>query len=231
MSWFSAVRGGVLASAAAVSLVLVGCAPGAAPSGTPGATSDGPVASDSTFDRPTFSAVGDSITDADSPDFAAGEFGPASWATYVTDAGFGFAGGWAEWGATTAQMADAAAPLDGETLVLLAGTNDVAFGVPFTETSANLDRIVEAVGIEDVLVVSIPPMDAFPAGAIELNERLEDLADDRGWTFVDASADLRTGDGRFRPGMSSDGLHPSEEGARVLGEAIAEALRDTPAIE
>lgn len=236
MSRFSGVRGGVLAGAAAVSLLLVGCAPGAAPSGTSGtgtsgATSDGPAASDSTFDRPTFSAVGDSITDADSPDFPAGEFGPASWATYVGDAGFGFAGGWAEWGATTARMADAAAPLDGEALVLLAGTNDVAFGVPFTEISANLDRIVETVGIEDVVVVSIPPMDAFPAGAVELNERLEELAGERGWRFADAAAGLRTGDGRFRPGMSSDGLHPSEEGARVLGEAIAEALRDDPVVE
>jgi lysophospholipase L1-like esterase len=223
---FRGVRGGALATAAAACLVLVGCAPGSSAPGAPGPAPDRSAASDPTFDGPTFAAVGDSITDADSPDFAAGEFGPASWATYVSDAAFGFAGGWAEWGATTARMADAAAPVDGDTLVLLAGTNDVAFGVPFSEISANLDRIVETVGIEEVLLVSIPPMDAFPAGAVELNERLEEFADDRGWRFADASAGLRTDDGRFRPGMSSDGLHPSEQGARVLGEAIAEALRD-----
>lgn len=218
--------GGALAIAAAVCLALVGCAPG---SSTPGASApapDRPAASEPTFDGPTFAAVGDSITDADSPDFAAGEFGPASWATYAREAGFGFAGGWAEWGATTARMADAAAPLAGDTLVLLAGTNDVAFGVPFPAIAANFERIVETVGIEDVIVVSIPPFDAFPQGAVEFNERLEELADERGWRFVDASAGLRTDDGVFRAGMSSDGLHPSEEGARVLGEAIAEALRD-----
>ncbi len=173
-----------------------------------------------------FAAVGDSITDADSPDFAAGDLGAASWATYVVDDGFAFAGGWAEWGATTAMMADSVGPIEADVLVVVAGTNDVAFGIPFDESAANLDRIIDAVGIEDVVVVSIPPMDAFPDGAEAYNERLDDLAGDRGWRFVDASAGLRTADGRFSDGMSSDGLHPSVDGARVLGEAIAAALRE-----
>jgi lysophospholipase L1-like esterase len=30
----------------------------------------------------------------------------------------------------------------------------------------------------------------------------------------------------FSEGMSLDGLHPSEDGARVLGEAIADELRN-----
>ncbi|WP_353813565.1 SGNH/GDSL hydrolase family protein [Agromyces sp. SYSU T00266] len=59
-----------------------------------------------------------------------------------------------------------------------------------------------------------------------MNERLDDLTDERGWRFVDACAGLRTLDGRFAEGMTSDGLHPSEEGARVLGAAIAERLRE-----
>lgn len=174
----------------------------------------------------TFAAVGDSITDADSPDFAAGDFGSASWATYVVDDGFAFAGGWAEWGAPTAMMADAVGPIQADVLVVLAGTNDVAFGIPFDESAANLDRIVDTVGIEDVVIVSIPPMDALPNGAKSYNVRLDDLAGDRGWRFVDASAGLRTADGRFGEGMSSDGLHPSVDGARVLGEAITAALRE-----
>ncbi|SIO27155.1 SGNH/GDSL hydrolase family protein [Agromyces cerinus] len=174
----------------------------------------------------TFAAVGDSITDADSPDFAAGDIGDASWTRYVVDDGFDFAGGWAEWGATTAMMADAVGRVDADVLVLLAGTNDVAFGIPFEDSAANLDRIVEVVGIEEVVVVSIPPMDTLPAGAEAYNERLHDLATDQGWRFVDASAGLGTADGRFGEGMSLDGLHPSAEGARVLGEAIATALRE-----
>ncbi|MFE5672600.1 SGNH/GDSL hydrolase family protein [Agromyces sp. NPDC056523] len=223
----SAGRGGAVAIVATACLLLAGCAPGASNSDPSGSTDDQPATSDPTAaDGPTFAAVGDSITDADSRDFAAGDIGPASWARYVHDAGYGFAGGWAEWGATTAQMAESATSLDADTLVVLGGTNDVAFGVPFAETSANLERIVETVGIEDVVLASVPPMDAFPEGAVELNERLEELADDRGWRFVDASEGLRTDDGMYREGMSFDGLHPSEEGARVLGEAIAEELRD-----
>lgn len=213
-------RVGAAFAVAACASMIVGCsAPGPA-DGTASPEASALAA------HGTFAAVGDSITDADSPDFAAGDLGAASWATYVVDDGFAFAGGWAEWGATTAMMADSVGPIEADVLVVLAGTNDVAFGIPFDESAANLDRIIDAVGIKDVVVVSIPPMDAFSDGVETYNESLDDLAGDRGWRFVDASAGLRTAEGSFSDGMSSDGLHPSVDGARVLGEAIAAALRE-----
>ena len=215
-----AAVGAALAAAAACASMIVGCS-APQPADTPGSPEPSAVPA-----HGTFAAVGDSITDADSPDFAAGDFGAASWATYVVDDGFVFAGGWAEWGAPTAMMADSVGPIDADVLVVLAGTNDVAFGIPFDESAANLDRITDAVGIDEVIVVSIPPMDALPNGAKAYNQRLDDLAGDRGWRFVDASAGLRTADGRYGDGMSSDGLHPSADGARVLGEAIAAELRE-----
>lgn len=215
-----ACRVGAALAAAACASMIVGCsAPGPADGTTLPETS-------AVAAHGTFAAVGDSITDADSPDFAAGDLGAASWATYVVDDGFAFAGGWAEWGATTAMMVASVERIEADILVVLAGTNDVAFGIPFDESAANLDRIIDAVGIEDVVVVSIPPMDAFPDGVEAYNERLDDLAGDRGWWFVDASAGLRTTAGSYRDGMSFDGLHPSVDGARVLGEAIAAGLRE-----
>ena len=217
----AARRVGAALAVLACASMIVGCS-ASAPADGNGSPEPSAVAA-----HGRFAAVGDSITDADSPDFATGNFGAASWATYVVDDGFTFAGGWAEWGATTAMMAEAVAPIEADVVVVLAGTNDVAFGIPFDESAANLDRIVDTVGIEDVVVVSIPPMDAFPDGVEEYNERLDDLADDRGWRFVDASAGLRTADWRFGDGMSSDGLHPSADGARVLGEAIAAELRES----
>ncbi|WP_430645109.1 SGNH/GDSL hydrolase family protein [Agromyces sp. GXS1127] len=220
-------RAGTLVAIVAGAAVLVGCsAPaGPAPDRVPGRTAAAEPSA-TAVSRGTFAAVGDSITDADSPDFAAGDLGPGSWATYVVADGVEFAGGWAEWGATTEQMAASVAPVEADALVVLAGTNDLAFGISFEVSAANLDRIVRTVGIDDVLVASIPPFTAVPAAAEAYNASLEELADDRGWRFVDASAGLRTADGRFAEGMSSDGLHPSEAGARVLGEAIGAALRE-----
>ncbi|GLI26497.1 hypothetical protein ARHIZOSPH14_07390 [Agromyces rhizosphaerae] len=210
----AAIGAGVVAAA------MVGCA-----AAGPGAT-DAPTAIAPIADAPSFAAVGDSITDANSADFAAGDLGSESWATYVVDDGFALAGGWAEWGATTERMAASVLPVDADALVVLAGTNDVALGVPFATSAANLGAIVDTVGISDVLVVSIPPLELAPGEAEAYNLALEELAVDRGWRFVDASAGLRTSDGAFRDGMSFDGVHPSARGAEVLGATIAEALRE-----
>ncbi|BDZ65406.1 SGNH/GDSL hydrolase family protein [Agromyces mangrovi Wang et al. 2018] len=140
----------------AFAVAMVGCAT-AAPEGAVAPSEAAPIA-----DSPTFAAVGDSITDANSPDFAAGDLGSESWATYVAAAGFAFAGGWAEWGATTERMAASVLPVDADALVVLAGTNDVALDVPFDTSAANLDVIVGTVGISEVFVVSIPPLELAP---------------------------------------------------------------------
>src|SRR5690625_7579093 len=65
-------------------------------------------------------AVGDSITAADSPDFAAGDLGPGSWVWHVVGRDVAFAGGWAVWGATTAVMAAGVEARDGDVLVVIA---------------------------------------------------------------------------------------------------------------
>ncbi|WP_043502169.1 SGNH/GDSL hydrolase family protein [Georgenia sp. SUBG003] len=76
-----------------------------------------------------------------------------------------------------------------------------------------------------VVISAVPPIDAAPALAAELNTALEALAQDEGWVWVDAPAGLRDG-ARFADGMTSDGLHPTETGARVLGEAIGAVVRE-----
>lgn len=169
-------------------------------------------------------AVGDSITDADSRDFTRGEFGPESWAHHAIGGEIAFAGGWARWGATTEEMARNVELVDAEVLVIMAGTNDVALGVPFGEVGQNLTSIAETIGAPRVLLCSIPPLDHAPGAAAEFNEALEGFARERGWQWVDAGAAVRTAEHRFAEGMASDGVHPTERGAKHLGETIRAAL-------
>lgn len=200
-----------------VCLLLVACASGERPDppATPSVTAtDGVI---------RMAAVGDSITAADSPDIDGGDPGPQSWVSYAAGPNVEYVGGWAVWGAPTAEMAEGiTAPFDADVLVILAGTNDAGW-TPFEEITANLETIVENAGVETVVLSSVPPLDRSPENATQLNAQLEDLAEQNGWIWVDSSAELRDGD-RFADGMAYDGVHPTEEGARVIGEAIQAAI-------
>ncbi|QCR20086.1 SGNH/GDSL hydrolase family protein [Agrococcus sp. SGAir0287] len=204
------------AALAVVGAGLVAC------SQTPSTTAPG--ASEGATDVVRMAVVGDSITDADSPDLASGALGAQSWVSYAVGDGVAFAGGWAQWGARTAQMADGVAgPLDADVLVILAGTNDAYSDDLAADVGAQLERIVDRADVEAVVVSSIPPIDAAPDRATAVNAFLEPFVAEHGWTWVDASAGLRDGEG-FAPTMSDDGVHPTADGARILGHAIREAV-------
>ncbi|WP_144719944.1 SGNH/GDSL hydrolase family protein [Agrococcus jejuensis] len=209
-----------VATLAASAVALVGCTTG--PSTTPAAS---PTAT--TSDQVVrMAVVGDSITDADSPDLANGDLGAQSWVAHAVDDEVAFAGGWAEWGARTAQMADAiAAPFDADVLVILAGTNDALGDDLAADVGAQLVRIVERAGVDEVVVSSIPPLASAPDRSDAVNDFLEPFVAQQGWTWVDASAGLRDGDG-FVAGTSYDGVHLTEAGAGLLGAAIRTAVVD-----
>ncbi|WP_309132292.1 SGNH/GDSL hydrolase family protein [Brevibacterium sp.] len=207
-----------IASALVACLFLLGC--DASPTREP----------PSPFPEPTagavrMAAVGDSITDGDSIDLASGRPGPQSWVSYAVGSDVEFVGGWAEWGATTERMAESVrGPLDADVLVILAGTNDAGW-IEHEQIGANLERIAEKADVDTVLLSSVPPIDSASSSTTELNAYLEHLAAEQGWAWVDAAAGLRNSEGeRFAEGMSYDGVHPTEQGARVLGEAIGEAV-------
>ncbi len=168
-------------------------------------------------------AIGDSITAGDSRDLAGGVPGPQSWVSYAIAPGIEFVGGWAEWGATTGRMAAAVRqPLDADVLVILAGTNDTGW-TPHEQIGEHLARIAESAAVDTVVLSSIPPNDYALGTTSELNAYLERFAAEEEWVWVDAAAGLRSGE-RYAEGMSYDGVHPTEEGARVIGEAIGEAI-------
>ncbi|MFC7406007.1 SGNH/GDSL hydrolase family protein [Georgenia alba] len=170
-------------------------------------------------------AVGDSITEARSPDFAAGDLNDLTWVSHAVGDDLELAGGWARGGATTAEMAAHVTPVDADVLVVLGGTNDVWQGLTadgHAETLANIRRVVDTVGADEVVLSAIPPLDRMPAAAAALNTSLEDLAHDSGWHWVDAPAPLREDD-RFVPGLARDGVHPTREGAELLGAELRRA--------
>jgi lysophospholipase L1-like esterase len=167
-------------------------------------------------------AVGDSVTEGNSNDFSEGDIGDLSWVHWLGD-GYTFAGGWADSGAPTSSMADSVTAYDADVLVIVAGTNDAGNGVPFEETTTNLDTIVDKSGIDEVVVTSIPPHDDLPGVSEEFNDELRQLAADRGWVFADAYPKIAAA-GRYLDGFTADGVHPTVPASQKIAEAIREAL-------
>lgn len=179
------------------------------------------------------SAVGDSITEADSGDFDQGDIGPGSWAAYADGAGVQVTGGWAHAGATTADMlagvtdevAAGAIEEPPAMLVLMGGSNDIDDGVPIPTILDNLSAIARTLGAARVTVSTVPPEAEVQSAVDELNAELPVLAAQQGWRFVDPMVDVRAPDGSWLPGMSTDGVHPTQRGARLIGERIGAAVR------
>lgn len=178
-------------------------------------------------------AVGDSITEGDSDDFDHGDLGPTSWATYADGDGVQMIGGWAHGGATTADMltgvlegaASGAAWAHPDRLVLMGGSNDVDAEVPISTILENLSKIAKIVRAGHVTLSAIPPEAAAQDTVDRVNAQLPALAKREGWQFVDLLVDVRAADGSWLPGMSDDGVHPTQRAARLIGERLRAAVR------
>jgi lysophospholipase L1-like esterase len=126
---------------------------------------------------------------------------------------------------------------------IMAGTNDIA-GNTGAATMAfvqgniqSMAELARANGIK-VMLASIPPAASFPWSPdkrpvpqiAEMNAWLKRYATANGFTYVDYHPVLATADGAMKPGLASDGVHPTPAGyaamrpvalaaiARVLGK-------------
>lgn len=171
----------------------------------------------------TVAAIGDSVTEGNSPDFNNGKLGTLSWPSALPD-GEQFVGGWAKKGSTTQVMLDNVKPTTADVLVIIAGTNDLG-KLPFATSAANIQSIVQKSGVKRVIVSSIPPRDADPASAVDYNAQLEPFVKAQGWEFVDAMAGVRTADNQYNPGMTIDGTHPTEPAVKLIRAAIAAKIK------
>ena len=179
------------------------------------------------------SAVGDSITEADSDDFDGGDIGPGSWANYAQGDGVRVIGGWAHAGATTedmlagvlADVTSGAIRPGPAVLVLMGGSNDIDAGVPIPTILHNLSEIPRAVGAEQVTLSAVPPEAPVQDAVDALNAQLPGLAAREGWQFEDPLVDVRAPDGSWLPGMSDDGVHPTQRAAELIGRRLGAAVR------
>lgn len=127
-----------------------------------------------------------------------------------------------------------------ETVVIIAGTNDIAENFcPYDEeqTFINivaLSQMAQANGITPVLSSVLPasfiPWNRSVTGCAEkiaeLNRRLKSYAERNGIPYADFySAMVEGDDRRLHDAYTADGVHPNLEGYRVMERILQEVLR------
>jgi lysophospholipase L1-like esterase len=112
--------------------------------------------------------------------------------------------------------------VDGDVLVLMAGTNDIAQGVDRGASRDNVLTITRTMRIGAVVVSAIPPSAGHAEAATAYNEQLRQVATEQGWTFVDPWETAREGEG-WVPGDTADGVHPTQEVADEAGRVLRAA--------
>jgi hypothetical protein len=182
-------------------------------------------ADDVAYDVVSFVVVGDSITAGPDAGDSPRAPGPGSWIPTAEGSGVACAGGWAVPGATTTDMRRGVGSSTADAVVILAGTNDLLEGVSWQTTRANLLAIVGITGVADVVISTIPPLDALPGQRQDFDERLRHLAASQGWRLVDPWVAVDTG-GRWAAGASRDGIHPTPDVAADVGLSIRAVLTD-----
>lgn len=131
-------------------------------------------------------------------------------------------------------------------MVVLAGTNDIARGVPLKIIQDNLAMMAELAagrGIK-VILASVLPVHNYNKDRdprwertrlrplktiIELNDWIRDFAKRNGHVYLDYYSAMVDANGYLRQELADDGLHPNAAGYRVMAplveQAIAQAVR------
>jgi lysophospholipase L1-like esterase len=145
-------------------------------------------------------------------------------------------------GQTTSQMvlrmfSDVVA-LKPKAVHIMAGTNDIA-GNTGPMTAQMTENNIEAMSDiarrhgSKVLLAPIPPAASFPwrpgletrPRIAELNRWLKRFASESGATWIDYWSVLDDGTGAMKPGLASDGVHPTEAGYDAMATVIEPILR------
>jgi len=131
-----------------------------------------------------------------------------------------------------------------QAIVILAGTNDLARGVPLTEIEDNylmMADLASAYRLKVIFASVLPVSDyhkdqnpAFertpgrpPAFIKALNDWLQSLCNQRGYTYLNYYSAMIDSFGQIQKDLSDDGLHPNSQGYRIMAPLVGTAIMKT----
>jgi lysophospholipase L1-like esterase len=131
-------------------------------------------------------------------------------------------------------------------VVILAGTNDLARGIPVSTIQGNLIMMAELADahrikliMSTVLPVSDYHKDVNPAFEMTrqrppeliraLNSWMQTFCGQHGYTFLDYYSETVDASGRLKADLADDGLHPNSAGYRVMAPLAQAAIDKTVA--
>lgn len=228
-----ALRGyrGFILLAVVLSTAGTGCAASPSPATTPQASasaSAGHLPEQEGTAAPIRVAVaGDSNSTGFAGTLEHGVASSTAWVALLPEGEFEWAGGWALDGATSLTVADNVVPIgDADVLVVMVGTNDLALGIPFDQTRAAVEAIVETVGAELPVISALAPSAYQPEEVEQANQDLAAVAAQNGWGWIDPWVPVRGSDGGWLPAFFTDGVHTSSDGYAAAASEVATQLRE-----
>ena len=126
-------------------------------------------------------------------------------------------------------------------MLVLAGTNDIARGVPVSTIENNLAMIADLAAYHEIrpLFASILPVSDYhknvnpqyamtlrrpPATILTLNAWLKKFCSQRGYIYVDYFSSMVDSAGYLQADLADDGLHPNAKGYRVMAPIALHAI-------
>jgi lysophospholipase L1-like esterase len=113
-------------------------------------------------------------------------------------------------------------------VVILGGTNDLARGRTTEQVLGSLEQLTALArdaGAVPVLATIPPRTDGdFAVEVADLNAGIQRSAAEGGIPVIDFFSVLAGDDGRWRPGFTDDGVHPTPAAAEAMGRIAVETL-------
>ncbi|HKW98727.1 MAG TPA: GDSL-type esterase/lipase family protein [Bryobacteraceae bacterium] len=126
-------------------------------------------------------------------------------------------------------------------VIVLAGTNDIARGVPVSAIKNNLVMIADLADFNQIrpLFASILPVSDYhknvnprfemtrnrpPSTIVALNAWLRQFCSQRGYVYVDYFSSMVDSAGYLQADLADDGLHPNGKGYRIMAPIALNAI-------